>query len=1235
MVRPQSVDNWHEPIPEARDTDWQALRADLESLLDQVENRQLAAIESRREQPGSARETHLGNRHSAALRSVQKAVRRFADPAPSDERSDDRSTASRQGDLTTAIREIRERTGRTDSAPEPTSVSRPAASSRPALPNADAVAQDTAPYYPERRREDLALSQTAEDLRKLTAAVSGIAGRLERLESDVKATRESSGDVAEVAAQVAQLTHVVELLAGAVGDSSHVKRLESQISNLARMMADAPKLEIGNLTRRIDELGANVDRLADMQVQQLGRDTRAAEGHVTAQNKAIAAQGEAMLAIEAGIRNIYDRIDVMDRNFTITPQDFDRLTQELGGVTTALKSGANAQTLNDILARLDLLTVQIGQLDAASDGEIAPLKADVEALRAAVSEAVEPRFAALESRIEALSSQFGSTAPAPSFDQIEAQIKKLAQRMDQTGKQLSGLTTLYTAETEREPAPDFDKLATLVAQRTSEEFARLQGTQAGFTDAGLSDLEQRLSRLFTASAAPQAPEALGGVVEGISRVDERLDRLEVALEAFGRRSNAREAAVVAATQVEQSSPEMKQDVRQQILSPEIVEDRSTSIDASNSGDSRHSGRAEPTGPAGTPPPSQAVPERMAEAKEKLAARRDVRVPRQSDEMPQDPSRDAPLIDTELADLVAPVEDWTMLDGAALGGFDDRVRAQPEATTVKPTLNTSSIERPAPPKSRLGGDEPSAFVQTRESAREAYPDRAPTVQEPSLDRNTFIAAARRAALMRQEEKKPEENGSLIGRALARFQSSGRAPESVNLANSSKPVPAAADIGMPAVSAHQTEVPKPAPKDAQGVEGSAKKGFLARNRQTVLLGAALVAASLLTLNLVMHRLTPPPEPAPTSAPPAAAETLAPTPSNTLLDPAPTGSIDPFIKMDLVQPSPVRQVLPNALPTDAGTQPAPTDGTTTGSIPPADMPLMATAPAAQPTPAPIKLDMPPEALGPLDLRQAAANGDMRAQFEIGAIYTEGRAVTQDFKAAAVWYERAAAQGFAPAQYRLGNLYEHGNGVDTDLEEARLWYTRAAEAGNRMAMHNLAALYAGGALGTQQFSSAAEWFERAADGGLTDSQFNLGMLYARGLGVPRDLKASYKWFSLAARSGDKDAAKARDDIAKSLDPAALAEVKAELDAWRMTPINIAANFAPIGTWTKNFDPGQTITERSVTQRVQVALGHLGYDVGTADGVSGPKTTQAIKDFERATGMTPLGLVNPRLLAVLGSQPV
>jgi localization factor PodJL len=98
---------------------------------------------------------------------------------------------------------------------------------------------------------------------------------------------------------------------------------------------------------------------------------------------------------------------------------------------------------------------------------------------------------------------------------------------------------------------------------------------------------------------------------------------------------------------------------------------------------------------------------------------------------------------------------------------------------------------------------------------------------------------------------------------------------------------------------------------------------------------------------------------------------------------------------------------------------------------------------------------------------------------------------------------------------------------------------------------------------------------------------------------------------------------------------VTAEVAAFQPQPIDFVANFAPIGTWSDKFDPGAPITNLKVVKGVQMALHQLGFDIGTPDGMAGPKTAEAIKSFERSTGMSESGEINPRLLAVLGSQPV
>ena len=102
-----------------------------------------------------------------------------------------------------------------------------------------------------------------------------------------------------------------------------------------------------------------------------------------------------------------------------------------------------------------------------------------------------------------------------------------------------------------------------------------------------------------------------------------------------------------------------------------------------------------------------------------------------------------------------------------------------------------------------------------------------------------------------------------------------------------------------------------------------------------------------------------------------------------------------------------------------------------------MVAAAPAepAQPPSVPTSLPLPPAALGPLPLRQAAAGGDANAQYAIALRYAQGQGTAQDLTEAAHWLERAASAGLAPAQYRLAAMYERGQGVAKDLGRGQSW--------------------------------------------------------------------------------------------------------------------------------------------------------------------------------------------------------
>lgn len=1171
MARAYQFPDMSEPATEPQAGEWQALRGELVALLDQVEGHY--AHEERAEPALSGLTRRVRNlrdqvvgpepsmRRREALRTVKRAVDRFT------ERDDLGQVDAEHDELSSAIAEIR---GRQMSAPA------------------------------------AALGRRATDMpefRELSALVGGLSGRLERLEGELKSQRSGNGSVQEVAAQVEQLTHVVELLAGAVGETGQVKRLEAQIGALAALIESGPRVDLSAINKRLDDVSATVGTLAELQARQMERDVAREDGEPGE------GAGAAMQAIEKSVRNVYDRIDAIEKNFALSSGDFERLTSEMAAFTQAMKDGAAAP--GTLVAKVDALASRISGLDTAN-GDVAGLKQDVASLRDAVMAGMEPRFLRIESQIEALSDRMG---PGADSAQVESQLKLLMARMDETGAQLNDLAKLYSSQSD--PA-DLEAMATLVAERTSDAVTRkAPAPVAMFGPDSLKSIEDRLTGLIKSAGktpdyetlatlvaertseamAKSSPAASGMSEEGIAALEKRMEAL---LNTAGKDTAERLARLEAVLTA-------RKEQKDQAASPAASQ-------------------------TGAPKPDRLDTMLSALAGPKSATR--------SDSMPANPVDEAPLVDPGFKDA-----------GPVRAALDAKVgAARPAApagdASKRPNFDPSTVERPARPKSSFAAAEADPFAP---SARPA----APQVEAPVSQSNTstFVAAARRAQRARQEAAAPAaSSNSLISRALARVK-----PASATAGSVVDEAPVVPKAEKPAKPTKPVKEKKPKAAEAPAVPAfdpdgnieapAEKQSFLVRHRRPLLLAATLVAVSLLALNLVLQRM---PANAPAPAAPAEARTEVEQPSATpsvsddvslvrpeprvidMIDSGATASINPGQPMSFTKPVVATPMPPalmafsggdadNEAPSDIPGEVAPEE--VTGSI--------ATAPATE------TFELPPEGVGPLELRQAAANGDPRAQFEIGAIYTEGRAVPQDNAEAARWYERAAAQGFVPAQYRIGNLYEAGQGVEKDFEVAKLWYQRGAEAGNRMAMHNLAALYAGGQLGEQEFESAAEWFAQAAAHGMTDSQFNLGMLYARGLGVEQDFEQSYKWFSLAALSGDADAAKARDDIAKSLTAEAVSRVTDEVGLWKAEPVDLAANFAPLGTWSPSFDPGETITTRDVVTKVQMVLGKLGFDIGTPDGLAGPKTAEAIKAFERGTGMTESGMVNPRLLAVLGSQPV
>ncbi len=214
----------------------------------------------------------------------------------------------------------------------------------------------------------------------------------------------------------------------------------------------------------------------------------------------------------------------------------------------------------------------------------------------------------------------------------------------------------------------------------------------------------------------------------------------------------------------------------------------------------------------------------------------------------------------------------------------------------------------------------------------------------------------------------------------------------------------------------------------------------------------------------------------------------------------------------------------------------------------------------------NMPPAEVGSMKLREAAALGNVEAQFVIATRYNNGDQVPQDFAKAAYWYGKAAAQGSAPAQYRVATLYEKGKGVPRDLRAALGWYERAAALGNIKAMHNAAVLSAGDEVGPADYDKAFKWFSLAAAHGLKDSQYNLAVLLERGLGTRKDSKDAMFWYMLAAQQNDQEGLKRANALAKTLTQTERQAVQDRIAQWKPEAVPEAANIVAVNNqdWTE-----------------------------------------------------------------------
>jgi uncharacterized protein len=159
----------------------------------------------------------------------------------------------------------------------------------------------------------------------------------------------------------------------------------------------------------------------------------------------------------------------------------------------------------------------------------------------------------------------------------------------------------------------------------------------------------------------------------------------------------------------------------------------------------------------------------------------------------------------------------------------------------------------------------------------------------------------------------------------------------------------------------------------------------------------------------------------------------------------------------------------------------------------------------------------------------------------FNAGLAAAQagDFATALKEWQPLAAQGEARAQYNLGLMYDNGHGVSQDYASAFAWYKLAAVQGEARAQYNLGVMYENGDGASQDYAEAAGWYRRAAVQGEARAQYNLGLMYYNGHGVPQDYASAHMWFNIAAANGAGSAARNRDIVGGKMNAPDISEAQ------------------------------------------------------------------------------------------------
>ena len=261
--------------------------------------------------------------------------------------------------------------------------------------------------------------------------------------------------------------------------------------------------------------------------------------------------------------------------------------------------------------------------------------------------------------------------------------------------------------------------------------------------------------------------------------------------------------------------------------------------------------------------------------------------------------------------------------------------------------------------------------------------------------------------------------------------------------------------------------------------------------------------------------------------------------------------------------------------------------------------------------------------NLETRAFQGVPEAQHDLATLYASGKAVTQNFRRAAFWFARSSDQGIANAAYNLGVMYHQGLGMKVNLSQAVAWYKKAAERGHPEALYNLGISYVQGVGVKAQPERGLQYLKRAAELGIAQAAYNVGILYESNLTNQTDINEALSWYKKARDMGNTEAGTAYNRLfavlSKNLDDEALGQGD-RTEAEEIAPTR------PIQAKTV-MPPVKDNVYSAIVAEAQAKLFRAGYLPNRASGFMNRETEDAIRAYQRKSGLTVNGKIDKKLI--------